>query len=104
MTIAGTCFNCHAPCTDEDYCFGCRTIVCAQCSPYFDGPGGPNHRPDDHLLSFMDTVDGEFTCRRVVGGSKDQLTLCGKPAVLSAYCRDHLVVVLDERLAAGRAS
>ena len=104
----GTCFNCAAPCTEEDYCYGCKTLICSKCSPYYDGADGHNHRPDEHLLYFPTMNDGEFTCRRVVGMERKagvaSRVLCGKPAAFSAYCREHLHAVIDERLAAGEPS
>ena len=98
--MIGVCFHCRAPCTEEDYCFGCKTLVCGQCSPYFDGPGGPGHEPEEHLLYFPSLEESEFTCRRVTGGFKDKPVLCGKPAVHSAYCLKHLHAVIDERVRA----
>lgn len=102
--IIVACFHCRAPCTEEDYCFGCEAFVCAQCSPYFDGPGGPNHEPKDHLLYFGPLNDGEFTCRRVTGGSKKEPTLCGEPSVFSAYCLGHLHDAIDELARDGKPS
>jgi hypothetical protein len=99
----GYCFNCRAPCTEDDYCHGCEVLVCAQCDPYCDGPG-PDHSPEDHLLYFGQLGDGAHTCRRVVGGPAGAPALCGAPAVFSAYCADHLHAVFDERAGARRPS
>jgi hypothetical protein len=107
--MTGACFHCRAPCTEEDYCFGCETFVCALCSPYYDGPGGAGHTPAEHLLYLGTVCDPALderlagrplTCRRIVGGTDDAPVLCGRPAALSAYCREHLHAVIDERLSA----
>lgn len=94
----GACFHCATPCGEDDYCFGCETFVCQQCSPYYDGPGG-DHEPEEHMLhlSIMNE-DQPHTCRRIVGRDADGAPLfCGAPAVMSAYCVGHIGVVVDER-------
>ena len=97
--VIGTCFHCKRPCTDEDYCFGCKTIVCADCNPYYNGPDRSDHRPEDHLLCFPMLTEGvAYSCRRVVGDcATDHPTLCGRPAAHSAYCLECLHAVIDER-------
>lgn|GEM_PF-2517590 len=97
MTV-GRCFHCLEPCGEDDYCHGCRTLVCGRCSPYYDGPGG-DHAPEDHLLYFERLTDGEYTCRWRVGAS-----LCGKPAFRSAYCVEHLHAAVDRLAASERPS
>ncbi len=103
-TVTGPCSHCGEPCTEEDYCFGCRALVCGRCSPYPDEPGGSEHSPADHLLFFPRVGDGARTCRWVVRRDTPQPVLCGKPAALSAYCREHLHAAVDERLDARRPS
>ena len=104
---SGSCFHCGVHCTADDYCYGCKTLICARCSPYYEGPGGPSHVPSDHLL-YLEPVAPDATCRYVVGRERvseaaERLYLCGRPAHCSAYCLAHLHVVLDER-SGGRRS
>ena len=95
----GVCFHCEEPCTEEDYCYGCKTFVCAKCEPYYEGPDG-SHRPEEHLLYFG-KIEDEGTCRYIVG--RKALAMCGARSVFSAYCRDHLHAVIDERIHAGES-
>ena len=104
-TVLGPCFHCHATCTEEDYCFGCNTLICGPCSPYYDGPSNRDHQPEDHLLCFGDVDDDRaLTCRRITGEFEHKFVFCGAPAVHSAYCLEHLHVVIDERARASKPS
>lgn len=97
LNITGPCFHCHEPCTGNDYCFGCKSLICSKCSPYYDLPSGREHAPEEHLLCLDMMSEGEFTCRRIVGERDHQHVFCGAPAILSAYCVGHVQVVIDER-------
>src|SRR5690348_7545175 len=45
----GKCFNCSKPCTDEDYCFGCKHFICEKCGVNdYNVPMG-SHEPGVHL-------------------------------------------------------
>jgi hypothetical protein len=100
----GRCFHCLKPCGEDDYCHGCKTVVCEQCSPYYDGPGG-DHAPEEHLLYFEPLTDGEHTCRwRVGAGPGTWPRFCGAPAFRSAYCVGHLHAVIDRIAATERPS
>lgn len=102
--MRGDCFHCGAPCTEDSYCFGCESFVCADCSPYYDGPGG-DHEPEEHMLHLeMMNEDQEHLCRRIVGHHGGRPKFCGLPAVMSAYCVGHLQQVIAERAAAGKPS
>lgn len=45
----GPCFNCEKPCTEDDWCFGCKHFVCAVCGIH--DHLGPGHSPSQHLES-----------------------------------------------------
>jgi len=49
------CYFCGEQCTEEDYCYGCKTYICEECDSIRESPWG-NHFPEDHevLLEFQD--------------------------------------------------
>lgn len=44
---AQACAFCETPCSDDDFCYGCRTYVCSDCDVTYGSLSG-GHEPDDH--------------------------------------------------------
>lgn len=43
----GPCFQCGAPCTDDNFCFGCKAFICDGCDKAIMLMG--QHEKEQHL-------------------------------------------------------
>jgi hypothetical protein len=70
----GPCHFCARPCSPEDFCFGCRHLVCPACDPPLadDAPAGeheveehklPDNMWGDHDWDYFDD-EGNGVCKR----------------------------------------